>query len=258
MLKGVRKRFYNFRKFSQLSEYLAYWLANNCNTFGKTKFVVYAQARTGSTLMTRLLHQHPNIFCDNELLQKYLKHPAKYFDGRSLMTLKPAYGFKAMPSQAVRYLQHSSSQFLLEELYNHDWKILYLKRSNLLRHALSNIIAKQRGFFFKNGQQFEEAPKAYVPADQLKIALDVTLFYKRDEEQALKNLDFKEVVYERDMMAPEKREKCLPDICRYLGVTSDFNPEAPFLRSTTDDLADLIENMETVEQIAHEYGIEVY
>ncbi len=257
MLNALRKQFYDFRKFGQVTELWAYFLANVLDAGKKRRFLIFSQGRTGSTLLVKLLNQHPEIYCDNELLQKSLKQFEQYFEGRALMTTKPVYGFNVHPYQIMDFLNHTNSRSFVKTLLNKGWKIIYLRRDNIFRHALSNEIAKKRGYFFRSEADFEQAPKVYINPDDFKQSLAARFKFRRDEEDALEDLSFKEVIYERDMLKDHQKRKTMAEVYRYLGVDPAFKPQIPFIRSTHDDLSDIVDNIEEISKIGREANLRI-
>lgn len=205
MLNAAKKQFYNFRKFSQITEHWAYLLADILSTGSKTRFLIFSQGRTGSTLLVNLLSQHPEIFCDNELVQKRLKDYVRYFEGRSLMTLKPVYGFNVHPYQIIDFLNQINSKSFVKDLFDRGWKIIYLRRANIFRHALSNEIAKKRGYFFKTQKDFEQTSQVYIDPEDFKKSLNARFRFKVDEAEALKDLPCKELVYEDSLFTDNQK-----------------------------------------------------
>ncbi len=74
----------------------------------KTRFVIYGQWRTGSTLLASLLDSHPQVRCYGELfhLQQWqgrlhsriqglaFRHPLAYLMTRMFLARRPVVGFK--------------------------------------------------------------------------------------------------------------------------------------------------------------------
>lgn len=124
-----------------------------------TQFVVFAQGRTGSTLLVDLLHSIPAVHCDEEIRTAPVRFPRQWVAGHRARHRTQAYGFKVKIYQLTdvqgirdvgRWVQHMRSD---------GWEIIHLFRRNLLRHVISNIAADQRGSFTYRGS----APPALTP-----------------------------------------------------------------------------------------------
>ncbi|HBE17486.1 MAG TPA: hypothetical protein DEG17_03890 [Cyanobacteria bacterium UBA11149] len=55
------------------------------------KFVIFGQGRTGSTLLYSLLNSHPQIHCDEEILEDRVFFPVQYVKGRCCKAKKKMY-----------------------------------------------------------------------------------------------------------------------------------------------------------------------
>lgn len=249
MINRLRKQFYQFRKFSKLPEYWAYGLAKIFDPGRKHRFVIFGQGRTGSTLLVNLLHQHPAIYCDNELLQKRITRPVKYFEGRSLMNWFGHYGFKVNPYQIMNFLDADTSKHFIKALHERGWQIVYLSRRDWFRHALSNEIAKQRGYFFKDWREYKHEGKITIDPQVFRKAVDARFKFRDDEQESLKGLNYLPITYEDHLLSAASRKKSLPRIFEFLGVDVNFQPDAPFVRSTPEDLSEIVANYQDLKEI---------
>ena len=110
------------------------------------KFVIFGRGRSGSTLLVNLLDKHNKIYCDNEILHDRVLFPRLYIDLCASRHQSYAYGFKLLSYQ-IRDIQsiYNQEKFLFN-LHKSGYKFIYLTRSNLLYHALSNINARMKKF----------------------------------------------------------------------------------------------------------------
>ena len=253
MLNKARKRFYEFRKFGLLPEQWAYFLASKFNPNRKTRFVIFGQGRTGSTLLVNLLNQHPAIYSDNELLQRKFSNPIQYLQGRALMHNRRVYGLKVKSHHLMKYLEMETSKPFIHNLYNKGWKIIYIRRSNFFRHALSNEIAKKRGYFFKDQAEFKSKGKVHIDPEAFRKAIKARFKFWYDEQETLEGLDYKEVIYEDNLFNDEQKFETVSRLYQYLGVDPDFKPTIPFIRSTSDNLSEIIANYAELKAIANEH-----
>ena len=112
------------------------------------KFIVFGQSRSGSTLLVELLNSHPDVHCDGELFNKseiyirsrlllkfFCRFPFLYIRYRLRTSFERAYGFKLF------FFQVKSPEKLLKKLSRHGWKIISIRRENIIAQSLSNIIA---------------------------------------------------------------------------------------------------------------------
>lgn len=116
----------------------------------KTRFVIFSQGRSGSTLLKHLLNSHPDICCEGELLNpadQYLRYrwqvnfirrfPYPYFSYREMAADKPCYGFTLL------YYQYYPQEKILWNLHKRSWKIIYLRRLDVIAQSFSYLVAKK-------------------------------------------------------------------------------------------------------------------
>jgi LPS sulfotransferase NodH len=110
-------------------------------------FIVLAQGRTGSTLLTNLLNSHPQIVCEGEVLGAHPEHPVSFLLGRAArFNLKgKLWGCKAKHYQITRSTYAGTGNEFLRYFHDRGWKVIYLYRRNILKTAISTLVGKQRG-----------------------------------------------------------------------------------------------------------------
>ena len=117
----------------------------------RQKFVIFGQGKSGSTLLTTLFNSHPEIHCDQEILFNPVKFPKLFVRARCRAAVKPVYGFKVKIYQLNGMTWTSPRQSIsdpstfLRYFQQRGWKIIYLRRENLLRTEISNNIRWARG-----------------------------------------------------------------------------------------------------------------
>jgi LPS sulfotransferase NodH len=154
----------------------------------QTRFVIFGIQRTGTTLLMSLLDQHPDVVCVGELFQ-YRTEDVQYGVRRFrayvhdsprrrvldlirfrgivhdyLDTVYPLFdtsaaGFKIMLDQIRRY------QSVLTYFTQHQFKIIHVTRSNILRTHISRLRARQSGIY--HSAQPIAGPKIRVPVTPL-------------------------------------------------------------------------------------------
>lgn len=96
------------------------------------KFVIFGRGRSGSTLLVELLDSHPQIHCDNEILHDRVLFPRLYIDSCASRYQSQVYGFKFLSYQIKDVQRISQPKKFLLQLYQSGYKIIYLRRENLL------------------------------------------------------------------------------------------------------------------------------
>jgi LPS sulfotransferase NodH len=192
-----------------------------------TKFVIFTLPRTGSTLLSKSLDKHPEIFCDDEIFHfafreyfseeqfrflkipflpkkinyivnypaTYLRLPSflnKYFRNKKGENFK-ARGFKLM------YYQTFYMPGLINYLKKNDVKIILLLRENILRNALSDLRARATGIYHHqddNEEQRSGLSKLNVDTDALKQKMNNIVHQNQKLEAIVKNMDYIKIHYE--------------------------------------------------------------
>jgi LPS sulfotransferase NodH len=113
------------------------------------KFVIFTKGRSGSTALVSLLKSQPEIQCDGEILSNFIPTPMHYVLAKTHSSTKPIYGFKLITHQLVKVQPLKKPTEFLKELHQQGYKIIYLRRENLVQLAISNIRAREFGFHIK-------------------------------------------------------------------------------------------------------------
>lgn len=237
LLQKLKRRFIEFQYYFQA-------IFSQSNT-PKQKFVIYGQGRTGSELLCKLLDLNPKIRCDTEILFHHLLFSKLFIKGKLAACDRDTYGFKVKIYQ-LQDIQNQEPEQFLQQLLDDGWKIIYLKRENLLRHGLSLITARQRKkFHVPAGNNKVIKQKVNVDCDLLLAQMKDREEYLQVDEKILSNLPHLTIVYENDLLKEENHQATVDRICEYLGIDS-VAVKAPFARLTPDNLSELIENYQEV------------
>ena len=221
------------------------------------RFVIFAQGRTGSTLLNQLLDSHPRVRCDGEILnigktRVPLLDPYRYTLGAASYSGAKLYGYKVKVYQLTRHQRVDPGQFL-RRVQTEGWKIIYLRRNNLLKQALSNVMANRTGRGrYKKNERIDNAPLRVDPDDLLQ-KISRREEYLEAEAEALDGLSYLEITYEQDLEADAAKQSTCDRIFEFLGVES--YPVATDLKKINkDSLQDLIANYEEVKARVVEAG----
>ena len=210
------------------------------------KFLIFAQGRTGSTLLTSTLNRHPEIRCDDEILDRPKAFTRRYAENMARAAPTRCYGFHVKIYQLTAWQRVTDVGGFLREMQDHGWKLLYLWRENALRHVVSNVFAEASGAYHMPKDGGGGAPaKMPLPLDRLEKGIPNRLRLREEERAALNGLDYLDLNYERDLQSPESQPATFARIQDYLGVTQhDLTPK---LKKMVDKpLSDLIGNYDEV------------
>ncbi len=192
-----------------------------------TKFVILTLPRTGSTLLSKSLNKHPDIFCDDEIFhfsfRKYfsinqfrflkirflpkkinyiINYPITFFRLRVFLDKyfinKSGENFKARGFKLMHY-QIFYMPGLINYLKKNDIKIILLLRENIFRNALSDMRARATGVYHKHNENEEIVsglPKLKVDTNALKNKMDHIVSQNRKLENIIKDMRYIKIRYE--------------------------------------------------------------
>ena len=205
------------------------------------KFLIYGQGRTGSELLCNLLDLHPQVHCDTEILFHHAFFPKLLIDGKCTACQKDVYGFKVKLYQLQDDQKLEPRQFLFDMLDN-GWKIIHLRRDNILRQVVSLIAARQRNsFHIKSKTKKTNSKKIEVDCHKILKEISQREAYQEEDFKVLKELPYLTVVYENDLLREQDHQRTVDRIFEYLDIHS-VPVQSNFVRLTPNYLSDLVEN----------------
>jgi LPS sulfotransferase NodH len=222
---------------------LAFWTGE-----AGTRFLIFTQGRTGGQLLVDLLNASPEVHCEHEILHYWVPFPKLFVKGRCLLSKADVYGFRVKIFELTKAQRVSDPKRFLADLNARGWKIIYLKRENILRQAVSYLVALDRGTYqhrLSNGPVIIN--KVDVDCNQLMDLLDVRAERHRKEAQILADIEHTTVLYERDLLRAETHQATLDRLLDYLGVPRAL-VKTDRVRTGTDALSDSITNFDEVGQ----------
>jgi len=188
------------------------------------RFVIFSQGRTGSTLLYKLLENQKDIQCEGEVLNRYknafnwkVLFPFIYLDGRSKMNNAKFYGFKIKIYQITGHLDMDPHYFL-QNLINRGYKIIYLKRSNILKQAVSTLVANETGVYHETKQVVGNLNRLETNKETLEHYMFTRAKFLREEDEALKGIPALHLEYEEDLEQSATWEKTIIKCSKYLGI----------------------------------------
>ena len=181
------------------------------------RFVIFAQGRSGSTLLADLLNSHPRVYCADEILTWKRSDPARYALACSVGHRCDTYGFKVKIYQLTQGQQLTDPGRLLRQLHDEGWLLLHLQRRNVLRQALSSMVAAQRDVYHQQRGAAGLAPVPIDAAELLRQTADRVRFCA-EEAAALEGLPYASFLYEDDLLDPASHQATASRAFAYLGI----------------------------------------
>jgi LPS sulfotransferase NodH len=215
------------------------------------RFVVYCRGRDGSTLLVDLLNQLPEVHCDGEVLHATVMAPRLYV--RCCQSIAPgeAYGFKLLSHHLTHVQRVSNPAAFLRHLDSSGYKIIHLRRWNMLRQVLSNFYVRHRGGYaggyhrHASADGTPEVTRMRVNVEELDYWLRENERRARNDEANLSGLRSLDLVYERDLQRADDQQRTVDRVAEYLGVRP-VRVSPGLARLTTDDLAEFVSNHDEV------------
>lgn len=179
------------------------------------RFVIFAQGRSGSTLLADLLNSHPRIFCADEPLTWKRRDPVRYAAACSVGHRGDTYGFKVKIYQLTD-AQHVEPGTFLRSMAEAGWHIVHLQRRNVLRQALSSMVAEQRDRYHNVDGSWLEPVQ--LDARALLARTRARVGYCEAEAEALRGVEHLSLGYEDDLLSPDMQQATASRVFGFLGL----------------------------------------
>lgn len=250
MKNTFRRRIYY--KLFELQCYLSYFFKSDK---AGEKLVIFAQGRTGSSLLESLLCSTGHFSQTSEPFNVKRKgevwFPRIFIEGYSKMVNSPNFLFhvkcyQLTEDRAKPYDPHK----LLKALEEKGWKIIYLKRENKFLHALSCIIMQKRGKSNKKDDKKEKL-NLFLDLKDLEKRINTRIKYDKNELDYLKGTKFKEVIYEEDLLSTDAQNRTVKDILNWLNLEYR-KPHTPYKKVNAAPLSSQISNYDDLVEFLKE------
>ncbi len=220
------------------------------------KVVIFAQGRTGSTLLESLICSTGYFRKGGERFKSlgiYIKNPYRYITGFSNKFFVKRAIFHLKFKHFVRGRDKRVDPALfLQKLQKDGWKIIYLRRENKLNHALSRLISKHRGSCYKRNT-IKESIQIQVDTDLLINMINNRLEGDKYELQVLSGLSYLPIIYEEDLEKEESHQKTVDKILDYLNLERRLS-SSDLKKINTHKLTDLLQNYDEVINILEKHN----
>lgn len=201
---------------------LVEWYRQERPPLAPRRFAIFCRGRSGSTVLTSLLNAVEGIHCDKEILRLPVEEPRLHIDALCARSEAPCYGFKILSYQLKDVQPIADGPAFLRDLLDSGFRLLYLRRTNLLRHALSNIAAREHGFHvLKNEPGSAPAERRLtVEPEQVLQWMRGSDGLARYEASTLTGLPHLSLTYEEHLEDEGQHQATVDRICDYLEVSS--------------------------------------
>jgi LPS sulfotransferase NodH len=220
------------------------------------KFVLFAQGRTGSTLLGDLLDQHPQVYFGHEILAQRVRSPRSTIERMRFRHARHVVGFHVKIYQLTDEQRISNVGGWIRNLSRCGWQVISLRRENLLRHVLSNITAIQAQRY--DDRSGAPAPvRVHVDPENLLTWMRTRERVGRDESAALKGVPHLALGYETDLQDSASWQATARAAFEYLDL-EPVEVNSTLSRLNVGRLEDLIENYAEVAEAVTAAGYARY
>jgi hypothetical protein len=187
----------------------------------QVRVVIFGQGRTGSTLLENLLCSSGHFRQNGELLNTSkgeILFPTDFIRGLSKWKSKDNFIFHVKIYQLTRDRRRPIDPSLfIHTLYSEGWKIIYLRRKNKVKHALSTIIAEHRRAYHKFDDHKEEF-NLFVDCEKFIEIVNGRFISEQMEKQVLDQIEYFEAIYEDDLERSDTHQITADKIFNYLSL----------------------------------------
>ncbi len=230
------------------------------------KFIIYGVQRSGTSYVGSLLDSHPDIIAMGEPLcipvtgslcyentHRYPQYLKKYNKGDNEETFYEyfesiyssldanAIGFKLMHNQISQY------PYILKYLREHSFKMICIKRTNILKRYLSDLQTQKTGMY---GTTKKDKLRVglVVPIETLLERLDSYAEQLSKWEASIDEFCLPSIVVQYESLNKHLSYEC-EQLMSFLSVDSTISLSSELIKINTDELSDLIENYKDVRQL---------
>lgn len=189
------------------------------------RVLIFAQGRTGSTLLEQLLGSTGHFRTGGELLghgRAGVWSPVAHVDGMARYHRRDNYVchvkvYHLGPDREQAGRAPVDPGDFLHELHDRGWDVVYLRREDRVRHALSNMVAEARGSYHKRDGGAESTTIVVDRADLVR-RIEARAGREEQERLALQRVPHLELVYERDLRAATSQQPTVDRVLRHAGL----------------------------------------
>jgi LPS sulfotransferase NodH len=220
------------------------------------RFVVYGQSRSGSTLVTRLLAQHPQVECEGELLNGddgYLpntvvrtlvrQYPMSYFALRAKRSRTAAYGFKLF------FYHPRRPSRTIKQLAERNWAFVHLRRRNVASQSLSSLVAGKTGRYARETSADTPDLRVSVSLAELQQEIDKRAAWTTRELDLIDGIDRIELWYEDDLQDETSWQSSVNRVADYLSICRQPISSPNFEPTHEREYHDIVSNYEELRAL---------
>lgn len=208
------------------------------------RFLVIGRARSGTTLLTRMLNSQSNILCDAEILKFAMLSPHGYYHRLARRNSAPVYGAKVLSYQMVQVHRMRDPNGFLKRLTESGVILIHLERNTFFQTLSLAMAQRTRRFHSSKGAKALKDLVHIDPQDFLAriVWSEALLEYER---AALEGLDHMHIFYDRDLIDAKSQAATLERICTRLGLEAE-PVDAPVKKILPSDPSKIVKNYDEI------------
>lgn len=238
---------YTLRKWASVPRHLAslakYKIARPA--LPKKRFIIFGEGRCGSTALVSRLGSLDGVHCDNEVLAYKIPFPYQHILMCASRSKSDVYGCKVLAFHIRDKQPISDRDGFVKQLHKDGFKIIHLRRENLIHHAMSNIRANKFGYHQQKAKKRKKTGKVTVDLDELMGWMKRTESLYAYEETLLEGVPSLTLTYENHIASEEKQHRMMPLVCEFLDIPYEAGSCA-YDKISPRSLRDSIENYDDI------------
>lgn len=181
------------------------------------RFMIFGRGRSGTTLLTNLLDQVPDLTCDGEVLHYRVFSPQSFVDRLARSSRTGTYGFKLLSYQLLSVNRMQNPLALFSQLAAADVKFIHIIRDTF-DMTLSHCVAEKTRTFIDRSSQEPGATSLEIDPAEFAHHFQRAEFQLTFEQRIMTHFHRLELDYRTDLADAENHQGTVDAICQYLGV----------------------------------------
>jgi LPS sulfotransferase NodH len=222
-------------------------------------FILLTNGRSGSTCLLDLFDSHPQIATNPHTFFNYTNLPTNFSQKKYTYSRKNILGFKfkAQPDDLIKD-EHNiyKARQELQQLVDQEVSIIYLQRKNILKRALSKLVAQNELKKLNYNFNFTKEEHKCLEIHSFKIDIDLQELQeiiKECEEQeqfnqqVINQVPCLKLIYEEDLLRESNHQNTLDKICDFLNL--EYSPaKTKYAKIAPDKMQNYISNYDELQQ----------
>lgn len=184
----------------------------------RKRIVILSAGRSGSHLLVDLLNSHPRVSIGGELVGKRHRFPKTHVYANLSFRDADYVGFKINTFQLFEVQRLRSPMSFLQDLAAVGWTVIYLKRRNVARQALSNPYALERSRYRSTAADPGEHVDISISTTNLQYWIKRVQMHHALEAELLQGIPYLEIIYERDLASARAQQATSDRLFGSLGL----------------------------------------